>query len=191
MTFPKTTALELMPPEPLPDDIAALFAKCQEKLGLIPNVLVAYAHNPDKLRAFSLMYNTLMLAKTGLSKLEREMIAVAVSSLNHCWYCLVAHGAAVRVMSGKPELGDALALDHRFADLSPRERALVDFARKLTRESSEIVEADRAALRAQGLTDAEIWDAAEVAAFFNMSNRLASATGMIPNPEYHMQGRAG
>ena len=191
MTLPKTTALDLMPPDPLPEDVAVLFAKCQEKLGLIPNVLVAYAHNPDKLRAFSLMYNTLMLSKTGLSKLEREMIAVAVSSLNHCWYCLVAHGAAVRVMSGRPELGDALALDHRFAGLSPRERALVDFARKLTRESSEIVEADRAALRAQGLTDAEIWDAAEVAAFFNMSNRLASATGMIPNPEYLTQGRGG
>ncbi|HSF93846.1 MAG TPA: peroxidase-related enzyme [Thermohalobaculum sp.] len=191
MTFPKTTALDLAPPDPLPDEVAALFAKCQEKLRLVPNVLVAYAHNPDKLRAFSQMYNTLMLSKGGLTKLEREMIAVAVSAVNRCWYCLVAHGAAVRVMSGNPELGDALALDHRFANLSARERALVDFARKLTLTSSEIGEADRALLRAQGLTDADIWDAAEVAAFFNMTNRLSSAVAMVPNPEYHLQGREG
>jgi len=189
MTFPKTTALDLAPPDPLPADMAALFAKCQEKLGLIPNVLVAYAHNPAKLAAFSQMYNTLMLSKGGLTKLEREMIAVAVSAINNCWYCLVAHGAAVRVMSQNAALGDALALDHRHADLSPRERALVDFARKLTLASGEMGEADRAALRAQGLADQDIWDAAEVAAFFNMSNRLASAVGMVPNPEYHGQGR--
>ena len=189
MTFPKTTALDLTPPDPLPDDVAAVFAKCQEKLGLVPYVLVAYAHNPDKLRAFSQMYNTLMLSKGGLTKLEREIIAVAVSAVNRCWYCLVAHGAAVRVMSGNAELGDALSLDHRFAKLSARERALVDFARKLTLASSEIGEPDREALRAQGLTAADIWDAAEVAAFFNMSNRLASATAMVPNPEYHGQGR--
>ena len=189
--FPRATALDLAPPDPLPDDVVELFAKCQEKLGLIPNVLVAYAHNPDKLRAFSQMYNTLMLSKGGLTKLEREMIAVAVSSLNRCWYCLVAHGAAVRVMSGRPDLGEALALDHRYADLSPRERALVDFARKLTSDSASVGEADRDALRAQGLTDADIWDAAEVAAFFNMSNRMASAVGMLPNPDYHGMGRGG
>ena len=187
----RTTALDLAPPDPLPDEVAALFARCQEKLGLVPNVLVAYAHNPDRLRAFSQMYNTLMLSKGGLTKLEREMIAVAVSAINRCWYCLVAHGAAVRVMSGRPELGEALALDHRFAELSPRERALVDFARKLTTDSASIGEADRAALRARGLTDADIWDAAEVAAFFNMSNRLASAVGMVPNPDYHLAGRGG
>lgn len=187
--FPRVTALDLDPPDPLPDDVASLFARCQEKLGLIPNVLVAYAHNPDRLRAFSLMYNTLMLAKGGLTRLEREMIAVAVSAINRCWYCLVAHGAAVRVMSQSPELGEALALDHRYAKLSPRERALVDFARKLTTESGSAGEADRAALRAQGLSDSDIWDAAEIAAFFNMSNRMASAVGMMPNPDYHAMGR--
>jgi uncharacterized peroxidase-related enzyme len=191
MDFPRTTALDLAPPDPLPDEVAELFAKCQEKLGLVPNVLAAYAHDPDRLRAFSQMYNSLMLSRGGLTMLEREMIAVAVSAINRCWYCLVAHGAAVRVMSRSPELGEALALDHRFAGLSPRERALVGFARKLTLASADIGEADRAALRAHGLTDKDIWDAAEVAAFFNMSNRLASAVGMVPNPEYHAQGRPG
>ncbi|MCH8168079.1 MAG: peroxidase-related enzyme, partial [Proteobacteria bacterium] len=112
MSLPKTTALDLAPPDPLPEDVAELFDKCQQKLGLIPNVLIAYAHNPDKLRAFSQMYNTLMLGPSGLSKLEREMIAVAVSALNRCWYCLVAHGAAVRVLSGSPELGEALVMNH-------------------------------------------------------------------------------
>ena len=191
MNFPKTTALDLAPPDPLPEEVVELFDKCQEKLGLVPNVLVAYAHNPEKLRAFSQMYNTLMLAKSGLTRLEREMIAVAVSALNRCWYCLVAHGAAVRVMSQSPELGEALVMNHHHAELSPRERAIIDFARKLTTDSANIGEADRAALRGHGFTDADIWDIAEVAAFFNMSNRLASAVGMVPNPEYDTQGRKG
>ena len=191
MTFPKTTALDLAPPEPLPDEVAELFAKCQEKLGLVPNVLVAYAHNPQKLHAFSQMYNTLMLAKSGITKLEREMIAVAVSSINRCWYCLVAHGAAVRVMSQNPEMGEALVMNHHHAALSPRERAIIDFARKLTTDSANIVETDRTALRGHGFSDADIWDIAEVAAFFNMTNRMASAVGMVPNPEYHAQGRGG
>jgi len=189
MSFPRTTALDLAPPDPLPEEVAELFAKCQEKLGLVPNVLVAYAHNPERLRAFSQMYNTLMLAGSGLTRLEREMIAVAVSSINRCWYCLVAHGAAVRVLSGKPELGEALAANHRHADMTPRQRAMIDFARKLTADSANIGEDDRAILRGHGFAEADIWDIAEVAAFFNMSNRLASAVGMAPNPEYHARGR--
>ena len=191
MSFPKTTALDLAPPDPLPEDVAELFDKCQQKLGLIPNVLIAYAHNPAKLRAFSQMYNTLMLGPSGLSKLEREMIAVAVSALNRCWYCLVAHGAAVRVLSGSPELGEALVMNHHHADLTPRQRAMIEFARKLTTDSANIGEADRAALRDHGFIEADIWDIAETAAFFNMSNRMASAVGMAPNPEYHAQGRRG
>ncbi len=191
MSLPKTTALDLAPPDPLPEDVAELFDKCQQKLGLIPNVLIAYAHNPAKLRAFSQMYNTLMLGPSGLSKLEREMIAVAVSALNRCWYCLVAHGAAVRVLSGSPELGEALVMNHHYADLTPRQRAMIEFARKLTTDSANIGEADRAALRDHGFTEADIWDIAETAAFFNMSNRMASAVGMAPNPEYHAQGRRG
>ena len=191
MTFPKTTALDLAPPGPLPEDVAELFAKCQEKLGLIPNVLIAYAHNPSKLHAFSLMYNTLMLGPSGLSKLEREMIAVAVSALNRCWYCLVAHGAAVRLLSGSPELGEALVMNHRYAEITPRQRAMIEFARQITTDSAGTGEASRAALRDHGFTEADIWDIADTAAFFNMSNRLASAVGMVPNPEYHAQGRKG
>ncbi len=191
MNFPKTTALDLALPDPLPEEVAELFDKCQEKLGLIPNVLVAYAHDPSKLRAFSQMYNTLMLGPSGLSKLEREMIAVAVSALNRCWYCLVAHGAAVRLLSGSPELGEALVMNHRYAEITPRQRAMIEFARKLTTDSANIGEADRAALRGHGFTEADIWDIAETAAFFNMSNRVASAVAMVPNPEYHAQGRKG
>jgi uncharacterized peroxidase-related enzyme len=189
--LPKTTALDLAPPDPLPAEVAELFAKCEDKLGLVPNVLVAYAHNPEKLRAFGLMYNTLMLGPSGLSKLEREMIAVAVSSLNRCWYCLVAHGAAVRLLSGSPELGEALVMNHRYADLTPRQRAMIEFTRKMTTDSAGIGEADRAGLRHHGFSEADIWDIVETAAFFNMSNRMASAVGMVPNPEYHSQGRGG
>ena len=191
MTLPKTTALDLAPPDPLPAEVVELFAKCEDKLGLIPNVLVAYAHNPSRLHAFGLMYNTLMLGPSGLSKLEREMIAVAVSSLNRCWYCLVAHGAAVRLLSGSPELGEALVMNHRYADITPRQRAMIEFARKMTTDSAGIGEADRAGLRGHGFSEADIWDIAETAAFFNMSNRMASAVGMVPNPEYHAQGRGG
>ncbi|MEL6476841.1 MAG: peroxidase-related enzyme [Pseudomonadota bacterium] len=189
MDLPQPTALDLSLPDPLPEDVATLFAKCQAKLGLIPNVLVAYAFNPEKLAAFSQMYNELMLGPSGLSKLEREMIAVVVSAQNRCWYCQVAHGAAVRVLSGKPELGEALVMNYRVADLSKRERAILDFAVRMTVESAAIEERDREALRDAGLTDGDIWDLAATAGFFNMSNRMASAVGMIPNPDYHAQGR--
>jgi uncharacterized peroxidase-related enzyme len=183
------TALDLPPVEPLPDDVAALFARCEEKLGLVPNVLRAHAFAPEKLRAFGAYYNELMLGESGLSKLEREMIAVVVSALNRCHYCVVAHGAAARALSGDPALGEALAVNWRAARLSDRERALCAFAEALTLSSATVGEADRAALRAAGLTDRDVWDAASVAAFFAMSNRLASATGMRPNPEYHGMAR--
>ncbi|MEM6547526.1 MAG: peroxidase-related enzyme [Pseudomonadota bacterium] len=183
------TALDLQLPDPLPDDVVALFEKCTAKLGLIPNVLLAYAHRPEKLRAFGQMYNDLMLGESGLEKLEREMIAVAVSAHNRCWYCLVAHGAAVRVLSGDPSLGEAMALNHRYAPLTLRQRAMIDFALKITAESAAVEEGDRQALRDHGFTDEDIWDIAAVAAFFNMSNRMASAVAMQPNPDYHDQGR--
>lgn len=185
----RTTALDLPLPDPLPDDIAELFGKCQEKLGLIPNVLVAYAHRPEKLRAFSLMYNDLMLGPSGLSKLEREMIAVAVSAQNRCWYCQVAHGATVRVLSGNPELGEALVMNWRMADLDARQRAMIVFALKMTTESTAIEEADRNDLRAAGFSEVDIWDIGAVASFFSMSNRMASAVGMVPNAEYHAMAR--
>ena len=182
------TALEL-PPASLPPDMAAYFAKCEEKLGFVPNVLKAYAFDPAKLSAFVAMYNDLMLAPSGLSKLEREMIAVAVSSHNRCYYCLVAHGAAVRQLSSDPVLGELMAMNFRAARLTDRERAMLDFAVKLTVEPWRVEEEDRAALRRAGFNDRDIWDIAAVAGFFNMSNRVASATDMRPNSVYHGQSR--
>ena len=182
------TALKL-PAGQLSPAMQAYFRKCQEKLGFIPNVLAAYAFDNAKLEAFAAMYNDLMLAPSGLSKLEREMIAVAVSSQNRCYYCLVAHGAAVRVYSGEPALGELMAMNYRAARLSKRQRAMLDFAVKMTNQSWAIEEADRERLRRAGFSDRDIWDIAAVAGFFNMSNRVASATDMRPNAEYHGQGR--
>ena len=181
-------ALDLKFAEPTPD-MAAYFAKCREKIGFVPNVLAAYAHDMQKLEAFAAFYNDLMLAPSGLSKLEREMIAVVVSSENHCFYCLTAHGAAVRQLSGDPVLGELMVMNYRAADLSPRHRAMLDFAEKMTNASHGIVEADRQALRDAGFSDRDIWDIAAVAGFFNMSNRMASAVDMRPNREYHAQAR--
>ncbi len=182
------TALALQRAEPTPA-IAAYFAKCREKLGFVPNVLTAYAHDMAKLEAFAAFYNDLMLAPSGLSKLEREMIAVAVSADNRCFYCLTAHGAAVRQLSGVPQLGEAMAMNWRAAGLPPRQYAMLAFAEKMTLASAKIVEADRQALREAGFSDREIWDIAAVASFFNMSNRMASAVDMRPNDEYHAQAR--
>lgn len=182
------TALHL-DPAALTPGMAAYFAKCEEKLGFIPNVLAAYAFDMPKLEAFAAMYNDLMLAPSGLSKLEREMIAVAVSSHNRCYYCLVAHGAAVRQLSGDPKLGEQMVMNYRAARLSKRQRAMLDFAVKLTAEPWTVEEEDRAALRKVGFVDRDIWDIGAVAAFFNMSNRVASATDMRPNTVYHAQAR--
>ncbi|MEM1352559.1 MAG: peroxidase-related enzyme [Pseudomonadota bacterium] len=183
------TALDLPMVDPLPDETQAYFDLCVDKLGMIPNVLKAYAFDIEKLDAFTGLYNTLMLGPSSLSKLEREMIAVVVSSLNKCFYCLVAHGAAVRVMSGDPKLGEMLVMNYRVAELDTRQRAMLDFAAKLTTQSAGIVEADRQALRDVGFSDAGIWDIANVAGFFNMTNRVASSTDMRPNDDYHTQGR--
>ena len=187
MTRP--TALDLPEVDPLPPATQAYFDKCVEKLGLVPNVLRAYAHDIAKLDAFAAMYNELMLGESGLSKLEREMIAVAVSAENRCFYCLVAHGAAVRALSGDPALGEMLVMNYRVAPLDARQRAMLDFAVLMTTASATIAEADREALRAVGFSDRDIWDIAAVAGFFNMSNRMASAVDMRPNPEYHAQAR--
>jgi uncharacterized peroxidase-related enzyme len=182
------TALKLKPTELTPE-MAAYFAKCEEKLGFIPNVLKAYAFDMPKLSAFVAMYNDLMLAPSGLSKLEREMIAVAVSAHNRCYYCLVAHGAAVRQLSGDPPLGELMVMNYRAARLSKRERAMLDFAVKLSAEPWLMEEEDRARLRAAGFSDRDMWDIAAVAGFFNMTNRVASATDMRPNSVYHGQAR--
>ncbi|MGR3761649.1 peroxidase-related enzyme [Roseobacteraceae bacterium NS-SX3] len=185
----KPTALDLPQVDPLPPETQKYFDICQEKLGMVPNVLRAHAFDVEKLNAFTAMYNDLMLAESGLSKLEREMIAVVVSSINRCFYCLVAHGAAVRQLSGNPQLGEMLVMNYRVAPLDTRLRAMLDFAAKMTRASAEIEEADRQALRDAGFSDRDIWDIANVTGFFNMTNRVASATAMVPNEEYHAQFR--
>jgi uncharacterized peroxidase-related enzyme len=184
----RPTALDL-PQGELSAEMQAYFAKCDEKIGFVPNVLRAYAHDDAKLSAFAALYNDLMLATSPLSKLEREMIAVVVSSQNRCYYCLTAHGAAVRQYSGDPVLGELMAMNYRAAELSPRHRAMLDFAVKMTLASHAVEEADRQALREAGFNDRGIWDIAAVASFFNMSNRMASAVDMRPNREYHAQAR--
>ena len=182
------TALDL-PAVPLDAAIQAYFAKCEEKLGFVPNVLAAYAFDLDKLKAFIAMADNLMLAPSGLTKLERELIAVTVSCANHCHYCLIAHGAAVRKYSNDAKLADTIVANYRAADIDARTRAMLDFAWKMTVEPWGIEEADRARLRAAGFKDRDIWDIAAVAGFFNMSNRVANATDMHPNEEYYSMGR--
>ncbi len=190
VTPPKTpTALDLPMVDPLPEATQKYFDICVEKLGMIPNVLKANAFDIDKLNAFTGLYNDLMLAPSGLSKLEREMIAVVVSSINKCFYCLVAHGAAVRQLSGDPVLGEMLVMNYRVAPLDARQRAMLDFAAKITTASATVEEVDRQDLRDAGFSDRDIWDIANVAGFFNMTNRVASATAMMPNEEYHAQSR--
>ena len=183
------TALADADESTLPEDLQPYFQKCRDKLGFVPNVLRAWLIRPERLRNFIRLYDELMLAPIGLSKLEREMIAVAVSSWNRCYYCLVAHGAAVRKLSGDPQLGEMMAFNYRVADLPPRQRAMLDFALQLTAAPHTVTEADRAALRGHGFGDADIFDIAEVAAFFNYTNRVAHAVDMMPNAEYHGLGR--
>ena len=185
----KPTALDLPMVNPLPEATQKYFDICQEKLGMIPNVLQAYAFDIDKLNAFTGMYNDIMLAASGLSKLEREMIAVVVSAVNKCFYCLTAPGAAVRELSGNPILGEMLVMNWRAADLDARQTAMLEFAELITISSAKVTERDRQALRDAGFTDRDIWDIASVAGFFNMTNRIASATDMRPNDEYHSQAR--
>lgn len=185
----KTTALDLPMVDPLPDATQKYFDICRDKLGMVPNVLQAYAFDIEKLNGFTALYNDLMLGDSGLSKLEREMIGVVVSSINKCFYCLTAHGAAVRSISGDPALGEALVMNWRAADLDARQKAMLTFAENITIASHKTTEADRQLLRDAGFSDRDIWDIASVAAFFNMSNRLSSAVDMRPNPEYHAKSR--
>ena len=182
-------ALRLPDQRRLEPGIKRVFEKCLEKIGFVPNVLRAYTLRPAKFEPFRLYNNELMLGQSGLSKLEREMIAVVVSCVNHCHYCLVAHGAAVRALSGEPLLGEHLAANYRVAKLDRRQRAMLDFVWKLTETPAAIDEPDRAALRKAGFSDEDIFDIAEVAGFYNMTNRLAAAVDMRPNQEYHGMAR--
>jgi uncharacterized peroxidase-related enzyme len=182
-------ALKLRPAG-LSPAMAAYFKLCEEKLGFVPNVLRAFGFDMAKLEAFVAYRNDLMLGESGLAALEREMIATVVSAQNRCFYCLTVHGAAVRHLSGDPVLGEMMAMNYRAARLSKRRRAMLDFAVKLTVEPWAIEESDRARLRGVGFSDRDVWDIAAVAAFYNMTNRLASATDMRPNSQYHAQARA-
>ena len=161
----------------------------QQKLGFIPNVLAAFAKFPKQFEGFTKLYNALMLGESGLTKLEREMIAVTVSSENHCFYCLVAHGSAVRELSNDPQLGERIAANFRSAELPKKQEELLNFTKKLTKDPSEIAENDRKKLRDVGYTDRDIWDISAIVGLFNMTNRLASATEMEPNNNYHNLAR--
>jgi uncharacterized peroxidase-related enzyme len=181
------TALAL-PPGKLSPEMEAYFRKCQEKLGFVPNVLKAFAFDDTKLQAFVDYRHQLVQNTANLSKLEIGMIATVVSSQNRCFYCITAHGNAVRQL-GDPLLGEMMVMNYRAARLSKRQRAMLDFAVKLTTQPWEVEEEDRARLRRAGFDDRDIWDIASVAAFYNMTNRLASATDMRPNSNYHAQAR--
>ena len=161
----------------------------QQKLGFIPNVLAAFAKFPKQFEGFTKLYNALMLGESGLTKLEREMIAVTVSSENHCFYCLVAHGSAVRELSNDPQLGERIAANFKSAELPKKQEELLNFTKKLTKDPSEISENDRKKLRDVGYTDRDIWDISAIIGLFNMTNRLASATEMEPNNNYHNLAR--
>ena len=181
--------IDIPQPDQLPQETQKYLNICQEKLGLVPNVLKTYTHEMQQFNAFSQLYNAIMFADTGLTPLEREMIAVVVSSKNHCFYCLTAHGNSVREYSKDPILGELLVMNYKSADLSKRHRAMLDFASKLTTDPSNIDDTDRKILRDAEFTEKEIWDIASVASFYNMTNRMASAVDMQPNDEYHFMNR--
>lgn len=176
-------------PATLDEDLQSVFDKCVAKLGLVPNVLATYSIRPQRLRNFMAMYNEIMFSESGLSKLEREMVAVVVSSVNRCYYCLVAHGQAVRALSGDPQLGEMLVMNYRIARLDDRQRAMLDFAWKLTATPAEVGEADRRRLHDAGFSAEDVFDLSETVAFYNFSNRVATALDMMPNPEYHGMDR--
>ena len=182
-------ALRLPDQRTNPPEIRAVFARCLQKIGFVPNVLRSYTLRPRKFEPFRRYNNELMLGESGLTVLEREMIAVVVSCVNHCHYCLVAHGAQVRVLSGDAALGDQLVANYRAAPLDRRRRAMLDFVWKLSERPESVGGADRAALRKAGFDDADIFDIAEVAGFYNMTNRLAAAIDMRPNRDYYGMGR--
>ena len=182
-------ALDLKEEQPLDERQRKYLDIAVEKIGFLPNVLAAHAWHAAKFDAFTRFYNELMLADSPLTKLQREMVAVVVSSANRCHYCLAAHGAAVRELSGDPILGERLAHNYRTAELPPRERAMLDFAWALTVSPHTTDGEAREALKANGWDDRAIWDIASVAAFFNMTNRLSTATDLMPNDAYHAQAR--
>ena len=191
-TSPRYTAPEI---KDLPDDIRAKVLEVQEKAGFVPNVFLAFARRPAEWRAFFAYHDALMVPESvgrssGLSKGEREMIVTTTSAANNCLYCVVAHGAILRIYEKKPLVADQVAINYRKADISPRQRAMLDFALKVCNHSDQVEDADFAALHAHGFDDEDIWDIAAITAFFGLSNRMASFSGMMPNPEFYLMGRA-
>jgi uncharacterized peroxidase-related enzyme len=173
----------------LPDDIRERIAKVQEKSGFVPNVFLVLAHRPDEFRAFFAYHDALMDKPGNLTKAEREMIVVATSNANQCQYCVIAHGAILRIRAKNPLVADQVAINYRKADVTPRQKAMLDFALKVSQSAHEIGEDDFAALHGHGWTDEDAWDMAAIAAFFGLSNRMANVTSMRPNDEFYTMGR--
>jgi uncharacterized peroxidase-related enzyme len=189
MTQPTAKRFPTPAIDKLPDDIRTRLLAVQEKSGFIPNVFLALAYRPDEFRAFFAYHDALMEKDGGLTKAEREMIVVATSAANNCEYCVIAHGAILRIRAKNPLIADQIAVNYRKADITPRQRAMLDFAMKVSRAAEEISDADFAAVAAHGFSDDDIWDIAAIAAFFALSNRMANVTGMRPNDEFYLMGR--
>ncbi|TCG04873.1 alkylhydroperoxidase [Paraburkholderia steynii] len=189
--MPETTISRYPVPTPgeWPDDIRARILEVQAKAGFVPNVFLTLAHRPDEFRAFFAYHDALMLKEGGLTKGEREMIVVATSAVNDCLYCVVAHGAILRIYEKQPLLADQLAVNHRKADITPRQKTMLDFALKVCRDSASINDEDFNTLRTHGFNDADIWDITAITAFFGLSNRMANVISMRPNDEFYLMGR--
>ncbi len=177
------------PIDKLPDDIRTRILAVQEKSGFVPNVFLSLAYRPDEFRAFFAYHDALMEKDGGLTKAEREMIVVATSSANQCHYCVIAHGAILRIRAKNPQIADQIAVNYRKADITPRQRAMLDFAMKVSQEANKVSEADFAEIASHGFSDDDIWDIAAIAAFFALSNRMANVTAMRPNDEFYLMGR--
>jgi uncharacterized peroxidase-related enzyme len=189
MSQPIATRFPTPALDKLPEDIRTRILAVQEKSGFVPNVFLTLAYRPDEFRAFFAYHDALMDKDGGLTKAEREMIVVATSSANQCHYCVVAHGAILRIRAKNPQIADQIAVNYRKADITPRQRAMLDFAMKVSRAAEEIAEQDFAEIARHGFSDDDIWDITAIAAFFALSNRIANVTGMRPNDEFYMMGR--
>ena len=193
MTKPaaKPASRRFQPPaiDKLPEDIRTRILAVQEKSGFVPNVFLSLAYRPDEFRAFFAYHDALMEKDSGLTKAEREMIVVATSSANQCHYCVIAHGAILRIRAKNPQIADQIAVNYRKADITPRQRAMLDFAMKVSQQANTVSEQDFAEVAGHGFTDDDIWDIAAISAFFALSNRMANVTAMRPNDEFYMMGR--
>src|SRR6195952_5150848 len=173
----------------LPEDIRSRILSVQEKSGFVPNVFLTLAYRPEEFRAFFAYHDALMEKDSGLTKAEREMIVVATSSANQCHYCVIAHGAILRIRAKNPQIADQIAINYRKADITPRQKAMLDFAMKVSRDAETVSEADFADIARHGFSNDDVWDIAAISAFFALSNRMANVTGMRPNDEFYMMGR--